>query len=140
MQKKTESFLRVVVFPVPNEFESTIKEERPITICMKPNAPTASRIGLAMYVANGINVIRQTMTATDSACRSTPEHEETQFFIVGIVLELTQSIQHSGTQPVHDSARRKPEQLFGQPNILEKVLRGPLEPPPSPVPPGYRTP
>ena len=79
------------------------------------------------------------MTATDSACQSTPEHENTQFFIVGFVLELTQSIQHSGTQPVHDSARRKPEQLFGQPNIFGKVLRVPLEPPPTGTP-GYRTP
>ena len=68
----------------------------------RPNACAAISIVFAMYEVYGIIETIPKMHAVDIACRSTLENEKPNFVIRKLVLELTQSIQHSGTQQVHE--------------------------------------
>ena len=104
----------------------------------RPNACAAISIVFAMYEAYGIIESIPKMHASDMACLSTLENEKTKFGIRKLVLELTQSIQHTGT-PVHEVRQKtrtpvRSTQHFGR---VPKQLPGY---PPYQDPPGYRTP
>ena len=57
---------------------------------------------LVVYGAMEHKMSMQVRKAVDTTCRSTLAHVKVSFDMQKLVLELTQSIQHTGTRTVHE--------------------------------------
>ena len=64
--------------------------------------PAASHIVLVVYGAMEHKMNMHVRKAVDTTCRSTLANVKASFVIQKLVLELTQSIQHTGTRTVHE--------------------------------------
>ena len=84
----------------------------------------AINIVLVVYGAMEHNDIMQVRTAVDTTCRSTLPNVKAWFFIQKLVLELTQSIQHTGTRTVHEVRERTRTPDVHRPNNYPRNVRG----------------
>ena len=108
----------------------------------KKNEHAASHIVLVGYGALEHKMNMHVRKAVDTACRSTLANAKVCFDIQKLVLELTQSIQHTGTRTVHEVREKHTADRALDPTNIREMFSdisdpGPGSPPPRAPPHNY---